>query len=544
MAKQLWLPSFFSSGMILQQQAVNLVHGCACPESTVRVTLDKYSFTGHARLPGNNHYERVFTGETISGTAGEFEIDIPPFDASFDTYTLSVSNELDMLTIRDILFGEIWIAGGQANMQMPLAACKGSEHLTSLANLQYVRVLRQSETGLAKKKSLYGYQPHDDLTGAVWHRGDAPEAMAQVSAIGFSFARELHIDLKIPVGIIETALRSTYIHSWLSRESTEDQPEIKAHIVKMGYYCEEKDWKLCGGKERARHQPAAIYNSKIAPLRGLGARGILWYHGENDCKYPSYYQKALKALVKDWHLVFRPSDPRGLALLLVQLEPHFQGHRRFDQLAEFNEMLAQTRHSLTCPSALVPIYDLPPDFISAPAVWRHPMRTVTKLPIGERLKTVSLGLLYRRKAPSSSPECSNVEVIGGKIMLSFSNIGDGLRLKGDDARLRGFAICGPDRVFLEAQARILYGLKVLVWHEQISDPKAVTYAYADMNHHANLISRDHLAVVPFRSDREPSRYCPPMEWVHCDGLRVVLPPLFSARRNRLVSGLADGAREG
>jgi len=212
--------------------------------------------------------------------------------------------------------------------------------------------------------------------------------------------------------------------------------------------------------------------------------------------------------------------------MIVQLKPHFHGHYRFEQQAEFNEMLAAVRHTLSVPSAIIPIYDLPPDFADAPPDWRSPRHATSKLPIGQRLKTVALGLLYQRKAPASAPECSNIEIVGGKMMLSFSNIGDGLRLTGDDTRLRGFTICGPDRIFREAQARILYGLKVLAWHEQIDDPQAVTYAHADLNGFANLVSRDHLPVVPFRSDCEPSHYSPPMEWIHCDDLQVWCCPHY------------------
>ena len=140
---------------------------------------------------------------------------------------------------------------------------------------------------------------------------------------------------------------------------------------------------------------------------------------------------------------------------------------------------------------------------------------------------MALGLLYQRKAPQSAPECSDIEIIGSKLMISFSNIGDGLCLAGEGARLRGFKICGPDRVFLEAEARILYGIKVLVWNEQISTPQAVTYAHADLNQFANLVCRDHIPVVPFRSDRVPSRLSPPLEWLHCEDLQLWCCPRFS-----------------
>lgn len=526
MLKQLWLPSFYSSGMILQQQIANLLHGRACPLATVTLTVDRRPFDNRSVSPLDTSYGRVHTGQAAADDQGNFTISLPPFTASFDPFTLTVSDGQKKIVLADVLFGEIWVTAGQSNMQMPLAAGHDESQLAMLANLFYVRVLVQQPDGLLGKKAAYGFQPHDDISKAAWLRGDQPEAMAGVSAIGFSFARELHLDLKVPVGLIDTALRGTHIHAWLSRSSVETSSLIREHVGQLGFYRDEKDWNLTGDQTWARNQPAALYNSKIAPLRGLGARGLVWHHGESDYQYPDYYQKALRSLIKDWQEIFCPADPRGLAILLVQLKPHFHGHYRFEQLAEFNEMLSGVRHSFSGPSAIVPIYDLPPDFSSAQPDWRSPRHPVAKLPIGQRLKTVALGLLYQRKAPASAPECSNIEIVGGKMMLSFNYIGDGLRLAGDDTRVRGFSICGPDRIFLEAQARILYGLKVLVWHDQIKEPQAVAYAHADLNGFANLVSRDHLPVVPFRSDREPSRYSPPMEWTHCESLKTWCCPRF------------------
>ncbi|HBP37912.1 MAG TPA: hypothetical protein DD640_04075 [Clostridiales bacterium] len=445
---------------------------------------------------------------------------MPSFAASFDPFQLTLSDGVSEICLEDILFGEVWVTAGQSNMQMPLSAVQGSEQLPALANLFYVRVLSQSANGLPDEQADYPYQPRDDLSLAAWQRGDQPDQMSDVTAVGFSFAREVHLELHVPVGLIETALGGTCIHSWLSRDSVEQHNSLKNHIREIGFYRDSKDWNQTGDWSWNLNQPTALFNCKVAPLQGLGARGILWYQGESDYQYPEYYQKALQSLVRDWHAVFRPADSRGLGFLYVQLAPYYYGHRRFEQLAEFNGMLAAVRHILPCPAALVAIHDLPLTYDSAPEGWRHPIHPAVKLPIGQRLKTVAMGLLYQRKAPDSSPECSGIEIVGGKMLLSFTNIGEGLRLTGEDGLLRGFAICGPDRIFVEAQARILYGLRVLVWHEQISDPCAVTYAYADMNQTANLISRDQLPVVPFRSDREPSLYYPPLDWTHCESLQI------------------------
>lgn len=520
MAKQLWLPSHISSGMILQQQVPFLLRGRAKPSAGVRVMLQRAPYDGRSVSPLDSQYGLQFDETTVCDEHGHFQIDLPEYDASFDPFTLTVQTGSETRVMTDVLFGEVWVAGGQSNMQMPLRAVHGGDQLASLANLYYVRVLKQAVSGLGKHHKTYGYQPVDDLSEASWIRGDQPDQIAETSAVGFAFVRDLHLDLKIPVALIDTAVGGTYIHSWLSRSSIERSDILRQRVVDAGYYRDEHDWKLSDSWDSAMHRPAALFNNKIAPLAGMGARGIIWYQGESDQLYPVYYQAALKALVQDWRKIFPAADPRGLGFLYVQLAPFFYGNQAFDQLAQFNEMLAATRQSLPGPTALLPIYDLSLDYAAAPQDWRHPIHPSTKLPIGQRLKTIALGLLYQRNSPMSAPECADIEIIGNKMMLSFSNIGAGLRLTGDDTRLRGFSICGPDRVFVEAQARILYGVRVMVWHDQISEPHAVAYAHSDMNQTANLISRDQIPVVPFRSDRTPARFCPPLEWTHCESLKI------------------------
>ena len=520
MAKQLWLPSYISPGMILQQQVSFSLHGRARPSAEVHVMLERTPFDGRSVSPLDSQYGVQFDETTRCDEQGHFQIFLPETDASFDPFTLTVQAGPETRTISDVLFGEVWIAGGQSNMQMPIRAVQGGDQVNNLANLYYVRVLKQAVSGLDKRQKTYGYQPVDDLSDASWIRGDQPDLIAETSAVGFAFVRDLHLDLKIPVALIDTAVGGTYIHSWISRPSIERSDVLRNRVVDAGYYRDENDWKLTDSWDSAMHRPAALFNNKIAPLAGMGARGIIWYQGESDQLYPSYYQSALKALVQDWRKIFAAADPRGLGFLYVQLAPFFYGNKTFDQLAQFNEMLAATRQSLPGPTALLPIHDLPLDYAAAPEDWRHPIHPSTKLPIGQRLKTLAMGLMYQRNGPLSAPECADIEIIGNKMMLSFSNIGSGLRLIGDDTRLRGFTICGPDRVFLDAQARILYGVRVMVWHEQISEPRAVAYAHSDMNQTANLISRDQIPVVPFRSDRTPARFCPPMEWTHCESLRI------------------------
>ena len=520
MAQKLWLPSHFSSGMILQQQKPVHLHGLARANQSVSCQLTRQPFDQRPISPLDQAYGLVHETSVQSDSQGRFTLELPAFQASLDPFTLTVTCGKQTIVLEDILFGEVWLTGGQSNMAMPLRATRQKNQLETIANVPYVRVLTQALDGLDKKQKDYAYQPLAELASASWIMGDQPEAVAEVSAVAFNFAKALHLSLKIPVAFIETAVPDCLIQSWLNRSSVENNGELLQHIRKSGFYRTRQDWNLNSDTRWNARQPSALFNHKIAPLRDLALRGMLWYHGESEFNATTYYALALKTLVSEYQNQFRPVSSQGLVFLYVQLSPWYSGHREFTKLAEFNEMLTGLRRQLPCPAALLPNYDPLPTYDTATDDWRHPVHPDQKQPIGERLQSLALGLCYDRKKMNSAPECIDIEKIGNKLMLSFEPTGDGLRLSSGEQRLRGFTICGPDRIFLEAEAKLLYGVRVLVWHDQIKNPEAVAYAYADLNQHANLTSSDQIPVLPFRSDLKPAKHFPPAEWTHCEALET------------------------
>jgi sialate O-acetylesterase len=91
-----------------------------------------------------------------------------------------------------------------------------------------------------------------------------------------------------------------------------------------------------------------------------------------------------------------------------------------------------------------------------------------------------------------------MEVQGNKIILQFTNTGSGLMAKGN-SELKYFAIAGADKKFVWANATIA-GNKVVVWSDQVPQPVAVRYAWADNPEGANLYNKENLPASPFRTD--------------------------------------------
>jgi sialate O-acetylesterase len=126
----------------------------------------------------------------------------------------------------------------------------------------------------------------------------------------------------------------------------------------------------------------------------------------------------------------------------------------------------------------------------------HPL---DKKDVGKRLALAARRLAYGdKKIVYSGPLYKSMKITDNKIVLTFTHSGSGLLAAGDGV-LRYFAIAGADHRFVWAQARIDHD-RVLVWSDQVPDPLAVRYAWADNPAGANLYNKEGLPASPFRTD--------------------------------------------
>ncbi len=126
----------------------------------------------------------------------------------------------------------------------------------------------------------------------------------------------------------------------------------------------------------------------------------------------------------------------------------------------------------------------------------HPLN---KKDVGRRLALAAQKVAYGdEQAVYSGPLYQSMQIDGNKIILTFNNTGSGLMVKGN-GELKQFAIAGLDKKFVWAKARIDND-KVVVWNDNISNPIAVRYAWADNPAGANLYNKEGLPAAPFRTD--------------------------------------------
>ncbi len=301
------------------------------------------------------------------------------------------------------------------------------------------------------------------------------------------------------------------------KEEKPSEPLSKNAAMALDFNLFETEKKPSEKKEKIRYikpkfRPSTMYNSKLAPLSKLTIRGMCFAPNNEECKF-SRYDLLLMGLLETLVSVFEPKEVMEEELLpsffVVSMHPDAVDIDEPYAVLEFNENLSAFLRRLTMPTGIVSCHDL-----------LLPDKTKSFI-LGRRLSVVALGNHFTQKMPKSCPECIAAERAGNKLILSFDNLADGLRLAENETILRGFSICGADRVFYPAKAKILHGVRVMVWRDDIREPSSVTYGFNPFPHESTFKNLMDLPVLPFRFDRDAAFYSPDLFFTSCDKLTFV-----------------------
>jgi sialate O-acetylesterase len=236
------------------------------------------------------------------------------------------------------------------------------------------------------------------------------------------------------------------------------------------------------------HSPSGLYNAMIAPVIPYGIQGAIWYQGESNAGRAYQYRKLFPAMIKNWRKDWEQGD---FPFLFVQLA-NFRAVEPDPNESDWAELREAQLMTLAIPNAgMATIIDI------GEANDIHPKN---KQDVGKRLALWALAKTYGKEMVYSGPLYKSMEIKGHQIVLGFDHVGGGL-VAGGGERLKGFAVAGADRKFIWADARI-EGDRVVVGSDQVSEPVAVRYAWAD-NPVCNLYNREGLPASPFRTDQWP-----------------------------------------
>lgn len=239
----------------------------------------------------------------------------------------------------------------------------------------------------------------------------------------------------------------------------------------------------------APNQPSALYNAMVAPVIPYTIKGICWYQGESNAGRPVEYEALMKALIEDWRKKWNQGT---LPFFYVQL-PGFMDYSYLPTESNWARLRESQLKTLSIDrTGMAVAIDL--------GEWNdiHPDN---KKDVGERLALWALYEAYGEKAlVHSGPVVEKIDVGSDKITIHFTHIGSGL-ITSDGETPAEFAIAGEDKKFVWAQTR-LEGNKVVVWQDEVKNPKYVRYAWADNPVNPNLVNKEGLPASPFRTDRD------------------------------------------
>lgn len=481
------LPANFGDGMVIQRDMPIPVWGWAREGETITV-----------KLKGR-------TESAIADEQGRWDVvlaELPADDVSADLVVTSTGDRTG-ISFSDVVVGDVWFASGQSNMAWPVSRADEAEIEIESARYPLIR-----ELAVARKTSTTPLEEGD----ATW-TVCSPETVADFSAVGYFFARQLHRSLDVPIGIIHSSWGGTPIEAWTRRgaltadrrlmdifvrwernlgeypekyiaykQAMKDWEERKQLAESVGSQFEERSpWPPAGPKHQ--HRPSNLYNAMVHPFTTTPIAGVIWYQGEANAWNPEEYAVSFPVMIRDWRASWgQPEMP----FLFVQLSDYARNGQvdggdwpwmREAQTAALN--LPNTGMAVT-----IDIGD--PEKI----------QPTNKQDVGARLARVALNKTYGQNIEYSGPLYKSMRVRRGVVELTFEHVAGGLAAFGSG--VEGFEIAGEDRVFHRVTATIEDD-KVLLSHREVDHPVAVRYAW-DNSPRATLTNSEGLPAVPFRTD--------------------------------------------
>ncbi|MGB7346263.1 MAG: hypothetical protein WBD20_18740 [Pirellulaceae bacterium] len=491
------VPNFFSDHMVLQRDRDAQLWGKASPGAEVEIE---------------------FGGERSTAKAdsdGHWRTGIATGPANADGRVLKIASGGESIKIKDVLVGEVWLASGQSNMAFPLARVPEYVEMLKTIDMPGVRMFCATPTAAA--------EPKDNITGDWLLPGtDSGNAM---SAVAFFFAKKLHKDLGVPVGIIKTAWGGKPVETFTSREALSSLPETKVLVDKLMqqqtafnpaaakkayeerlkfFQAANKQWQEKGkaeGKRRPRApakpkaptmtegNPGVLYDGMIHPFVGYTVKGAIWYQGEANAKAGKVpYDVTLPLMIRDW----RDRWGDEFAFEFVQLANYKTAATEPGNNDPWPLLQDRMRLILdTAPNTGMAVIN---DVGAANDI--HPKDKKTP---GDRLAIWALAKTYGHDIVHSGPLFASSQKADGSITIDFSAVGEGLKSR-DGSPLKRFEIAGNDKVWHWADANITGKSAVKVSSKNVRDPIAVRYAWAANPEGANLVNSEGLPTSVFRTD--------------------------------------------
>ena len=433
----------FNDGMVLQRDKKIPVWGCADPGKKVEVIFD-----GKKK-------------ETCAGEDGSWKCELDAHAAGVG-YEMIISSGDELIHLKDVCVGEVWIAGGQSNMEYYLGFDKQYEEVLTWEQSPYIRFFDYPRVSYEGELEEFEYK-HEGF----WRNTDK-ENLRYFSAVGYFFARNIEKELHVPVGIVGCNWGGTRACAWIDPEKLKgtvsefwlNDYEKEVEKLNIDEYKEKfKKNPICIKTECSmdnplmnkimrdsitqedleelvqnftpdsgieipvmgpynESRPGGLYETMLEKVAPFAARGVIWYQGESDNeKNPEAYENTFSLLIENWRELWNEELP----FLFVQLAPFGSW---VGQTGDTYPILRQCQENVSKKVSntwMASIGDVG---------MNEDIHPKYKKPVGDRLGLLARGHIYGEDILCDAPEIKSVECGNGEIILSFEH-GNGLHLSGN-----------------------------------------------------------------------------------------------------------------
>lgn len=460
------LALLFQDHMVFQCEKNVTVWGAAEPEAEV-----------HISMQGKE-------AQTEADEDGNWQVNCGPFEVSFKEVMI-ITSGTDKIILKDVQVGEVWLAGGQSNMEFHMRYDADMEAERAVCTNDAIRFFDYPEVSYEGQIEEADYGKNYGF----WRKAEL-EHLERFSAVGYYFAKDIQKKLDVPVGIIGCNWGGTPACAWMSKEaiiegggqvyldeydeavkgldveaydeSFRNNPgswkvdqladqisdwlmsgctmeEFGAKLVEMGGDLSQMDASAftpqIGPKYERR--PGGLYESMLKPIVPYTIRGVIWYQGETDGDgHPEIYKTMFPALIKNWRQLWKEELP----FLFVQIAPFGQW------MASVGEPYIQIREAQQYTADTVPGTGMA---VISDVGMQYDIHPKKKQPVGHRLALLAENKVYGEDVLCEAPTLCDVEVEDGSLTLTFENVGEGLYLadKTPDGQTVGVQTLGGLQIF-------------------------------------------------------------------------------------------------
>ncbi len=488
------MPAIFSDNMLVQRDMPVRIWGKAAPDALVKV-----------EFAGRN-------AEVKAGADGGWKVELAAQKGSFVPREIVVyENGKVAKKIANVLVGEVWIAGGQSNMEFALYNCLGRDQAKNDADkfegkFRYFRQRLGSDSMDVKS---------DFPEKSCWFEVNSKTATS-TSGVGFFFAQKLLERLDCPVAVLYASKGATCMATWVSEEFTNKNPFLRAEYEQFKkelakYSKSEYEARRIAHKElmdkvkrskltenpisvawektvapnpvSPRHlfvTPTFYYNCAIAPFGDLSVRGVIWYQGESDshARLIPQFTRSFKSMIDCWRAQFKNPNLPFLTVQIVSYENR-------------NDWPATRQQQFLCSKLFNNVY-MASTIDCGEKTDIHPKDKKT---VGVRLADIALQKIYKMSdVYSDAPQLGSVGIAGNKVLLNIGTFGRGLQFRGEP---RGFDVC-VDGKWVKPVSVKLDGDVLTVEAAEGAKITGVRYAWKNWAQpEVCLFNRDGLPLIPF-----------------------------------------------